>query len=41
MIEYVLIVGLLSVAAVVLLTAIGGGIQTMLTQVNTALTPAP
>jgi len=40
MIEYVLIVGLISIAAVALLTALGVSIQGLLTRVSAALTGA-
>lgn len=40
MIEYVLIVGLISIAAVLLLTNIGTNVSSLFTRVNTALTPA-
>ena len=40
MIEYVLIVGLISIAAVALMTTVGGSVKTLFTNINTALKPA-
>jgi Flp pilus assembly pilin Flp len=40
MIEYVLIVALLSIAAVILLGTVGGGVQSTLTSVSNAITPS-
>lgn len=39
MIEYVLIVGLIAIAAVAIMTTVGGSISTMFTTVNEKLTP--
>jgi pilus assembly protein Flp/PilA len=38
MIEYVLIAGLIAVAAVAIMTTVGGGIAGLFTKVNTAIT---
>lgn len=40
MIEYVLIAGLIAVAAVALITTVGGSINTVFTAINTALKAA-
>ncbi len=40
MIEYVLIVGLISIAAVTIITTLGGTIKTAFTSVNTSVTSA-
>ena len=40
MIEYVLIAGLIAVAAAALITTVGGSVQTVFTAINTALKSA-
>ena len=37
MIEYVLIVGLIAIAAVVIMTTVGGSVTNMFTKINTKL----
>jgi pilus assembly protein Flp/PilA len=39
MIEYVLIVGLIAIAAVAIMTTVGGSITTLFTTVNSKLAP--
>jgi Flp pilus assembly pilin Flp len=40
MIEYILVVGLISIAAIIIMGTLGGSINTLFTTVNTAVTGA-
>ena len=40
MIEYILVVGLISIAAITIMTTLGGSIKTLFTTINTDVTGA-